>query len=68
MNPVSPIRIVSVMMFALLLGPGFSIHTAIGQQQSRPALTLEAINASNTFASRAFQGGRWADKGPVIIG
>ncbi len=66
MNPVSPLRIVSVMMFALLLGPGFSIDTAIGQQQSRPALTLEAINASNTFASRAFQGGRWADKGPVI--
>lgn len=31
-----------------------------------PALTLEDIFASGTFSSQGFQGGRWAEEGPVI--
>ncbi|MFP4228767.1 MAG: DPP IV N-terminal domain-containing protein, partial [Salinivenus sp.] len=38
--------------------------------QAQPAdsldFTLEAIHASSTFSPDAFQGGRWAEEGPVI--
>jgi len=36
------------------------------QQAGRPSLTLEDIHLSDTFTGEAFQGGRWADEGPVV--
>ena len=50
------------MVFALLLIPA----PAPAQQAARPALTLEDIHVSGTFSGQGFQGGRWADEGPVI--
>ncbi len=36
------------------------------QAADHPALTLEDIHASRTFAGKSFQGGRWAAEGPVV--
>ncbi len=36
------------------------------QGQDGPAFTLESIHASATFRASTFQGGKWADQGPVI--
>lgn len=66
MNSISSFHATWIVALVLLLGQQGTTKEAHGQQQTRPALTLEAINASNTFASRTFQGGRWADSGPVI--
>ncbi len=35
-------------------------------QQAPDALTLRAIHASNQLAPETFEGGRWAEQGPVI--
>ncbi len=57
------IRKLTFLLFALFLATAAS---AQAQQESAEQLTLEAIFASDTFASEAFQGGRWAEEGPVI--
>ncbi len=36
------------------------------QGQEGPKFTLESIHASSTFRPETFQGGKWADEGPVI--
>lgn len=51
-------------IFAVLLMLG-GIAPAAAQQAARE-LTLEAIHASDTFSPETFQGGRWAETGPVI--
>ncbi len=37
------------------------------QPVERPPLTLEALFASPTYAPKFFEGGRWADEGPVLL-
>ena len=65
MISISSFRAIWVLALVLVFGQQVTTKAAIGQE-SRSPLTLEAINASNTFASRSFQGGQWADAGPVI--
>jgi len=52
----------AALLVLLLIG----VVPAAAQQADRPQLTLEAIHASGTFMPRNFQGGRWAEEGPVI--
>ena len=47
----------------LLVGVGPLAHA---QPTDTTAFTLESIHASSTFSPKTFQGGRWADEGPVI--
>ncbi len=49
----------------LLLGPpgGSSLYA---QTTDSTAFTLEAIHASDAFSPESFEGGRWADEGPII--
>ncbi len=42
------------------------MHTTLASAQSKKPLTLEDLFASPKFAGNAFQGGQWAEKGPVI--
>ena len=46
----------------LLLG----IRPAFAQDIAAPELTLQSIFVSATFFGEGFQGGRWAEEGPVI--
>lgn len=46
----------------LLLG----LRPAFAQDVEVPELTLQSIFASTTFFGEGFQGGRWAEEGPVI--
>ncbi len=49
---------------ALLLAAALLFHDAHAQQQP---LTLEAIHASRLFSGTSFEGGRWAQDGPVVV-
>ena len=49
-------------LIAVLLMP----VPVLAQQSARPQLTLQDIHFSRTFSGRGFQGGRWADEGPVV--
>ena len=40
--------------------------SAQGQDAPKKSLTLEAIHHSNTFSPASFNGGRWAEEGPII--
>jgi len=53
----------------MLLGVLLLAPVTLAQQatQTRPQLTLEDIHASRTFIPEFFQGGRWAEEGPVIL-
>ncbi len=51
------------LLFVLLLGP---LPAAAQSAAPKAQLTLEDIHANGTFASRGFQGGRWATEGPVV--
>ncbi len=42
------------------------MHTTLASAQSKKTLTLEDLFASPKFAGNFFQGGQWAEKGPVI--
>lgn len=54
----------TALVFALIGGPVHSVGAQPAGQE--PALTLQAIHASNTFQPASFQGGRWAEEGPVV--
>ncbi len=58
------------LVHCLLLSAGlFWVSVAVAQQtaQTRQRLTLEDIHASRKFAGEFFEGGRWAEEGPVIL-
>ena len=57
-------RLTFVVLGGILLIAGALPVTA--QQADTSALTLEAIHADRTFSPDRFQGGRWADEGPVV--
>jgi len=38
----------------------------VARAQNGPEFSLESIHASGTFRPETFQGGKWADEGPVI--
>ena len=40
--------------------------SAVAQQAAPPALTLRDIHASSKFSQKSFEGGRWADQGPIV--
>lgn len=42
------------------------IHTTLVSAQPKKPLSLEDFFASSKFAGNAFQGGQWAEKGPII--
>jgi len=52
-----------------LLGLLLLVPVTLAQQatQTRPQLTLEDIHASRKFIPEYFQGGSWAEEGPVIL-
>jgi len=50
----------------LLLGLSAIAGPAQTHGQDEPEFDLESIHASATFRPDTFQGGRWADQGPVI--
>jgi dipeptidyl-peptidase-4 len=56
-------RLLSAVLCALLL---LAPDAAQAQQDDAPPFTLRAIHASNTYQPASFQGGRWAEEGPVI--
>ncbi len=47
----------------ILVGSG---AMGLAQAQEPPALTLENIHAASTFQPESFQGGKWAQEGPII--
>lgn len=51
-----------LLLVALLTAPA----AVQAQQDDRPQLTLRDIHASGTFQPNGFQGGRWAEEGPVV--
>jgi dipeptidyl-peptidase-4 len=55
-------RAVSVLSVLLVL----SATPGLAQPQDGPEFTLESIHASSTFRPESFQGGKWADRGPII--
>jgi dipeptidyl-peptidase-4 len=55
-------RAVSVLAALLLL----SATPELAQAQDGPEFTLESIHASGTFRPETFQGGKWAEEGPII--
>ncbi len=42
------------------------LATSADDAHAQQRLTLDAIHASNTFSQQGFQGGRWAESGPVV--
>jgi dipeptidyl-peptidase-4 len=50
-------------LFLFTFGP----LVAGAQPVEPPPLTLEALFASPTYMPKGFQGGRWADEGPVLL-
>ncbi len=52
-------------LFLFLLLAAFALPSQ-AQESNPPALTLEDIHASGAFYPKSFQGGRWAEEGPVI--
>lgn len=46
---------------------GVSVAAAQQMVQTRQRLTLEDIHASRKFVGEFFEGGRWAEEGPVIL-
>ena len=53
--------VLSLVVLLVLLLPSEPVRA-----QDDPELTLESIHASTTFRPNSFQGGKWADQGPVI--
>ena len=53
-------RLVSVLAVLLVLS------VTPGLAQDGPEFTLESIHASDTFRPETFQGGKWAEEGPII--
>ncbi len=45
---------------------GLAQEQNLAQEQSEPEFTLESIHASSAFRPKPFQGGKWADQGPII--
>ena len=60
-----PVRSLTFFGVALLLA-AFTIAPASAQQADVPDFTLRTIHASNDLSPERFQGGRWAESGPVI--
>ncbi|WP_263784944.1 S9 family peptidase [Salinibacter grassmerensis] len=56
-------RRVTLSLVALLV---LSVPTGPAQGQDGPEFTLERIHASTALRASTFQGGKWADQGPVI--
>ena len=56
-------RRLAIVLAFLLTGTGV-VRPAPAQE--KPSFTLEKIHASSTFRPESFQGGRWAEEGPVI--
>ena len=54
-----------IALFALL--PLLTASALYAQDKDRPRLTLESIHASGMFAGSYFEGGRWAEEGPVLL-
>ena len=54
------------MLRASLIALCLLLVTAVPDAHAQQRLTLDAIHASNTFAQQGFQGGRWAESGPVV--
>jgi dipeptidyl-peptidase-4 len=52
--------------YAVLAALLFVTSAAGAQPVEAPPLTLEALFASPTYAPKYFEGGRWADEGPVL--
>mgnify|MGYP006281927413 CR=1 FL=1 len=55
-------RVASLLVALLLLSGAASPLVA----QEGPEFTLESIHASSTFRPNTFQGGKWAEQGPII--
>jgi dipeptidyl-peptidase-4 len=53
----------AIVLAFLLMGTG-GVRPAPAQDS--PSFTLKTIHASSTFRPESFQGGRWAEEGPVI--
>ena len=56
-------RRLAIVLAFLLTGTGV-VRPAPAQE--KPSFTLKKIHASSTFRPESFQGGRWAEEGPVI--
>ena len=56
-------RRLAIVLAFLLTGTGV-VRPAPAQE--KPSFTLKNIHASSTFRPDSFQGGRWAEEGPVI--
>ena len=56
-------RRLAIVLAFLLTGTGV-VRPAPAQE--KPSFTLKTIHASSTFRPESFQGGRWAEEGPVI--
>ena len=56
-------RRLAIVLAFLLTGTGV-VRPAPAQE--KPSFTLKKIHASSTFRPDSFQGGRWAEEGPVI--
>jgi dipeptidyl-peptidase IV (EC:3.4.14.5). Serine peptidase. MEROPS family S09B len=56
-------RRIAFSLVALLV---LSVPAGPVQGQDGPEFTLESIHASATLRASTFQGGKWADQGPVI--
>ena len=56
-------RRLAIVLAFLLTGTGV-VRPAPAQE--KPSFALEKIHASSTFRPHSFQGGRWAEEGPVI--
>ncbi len=59
-------RSFQVILFAVLLLGWIGAGPAQAQEAEAPEFTLEAIHHSDLYQPASFQGGRWADEGPVI--
>ncbi len=67
--PTSPPRFPrAARVVALVVALGALAPPTVEAQPSAPPaeLSLEALFASRTFAGQGFQGGRWAEAGPVV--
>ena len=62
---IRTMRLPGLVLAALLLTTGWPAPAA-AQHAEAPSLTLEDIHYSRTFSGSSFQGGRWADAGPVV--
>ena len=55
-----------VLLLLLLFQPARAQQAAAPDTASQRSLTLETIFGAPTFQSASFQGGRWAEEGPVL--